>query len=174
MSTIVRLRGAMPLLLLLALTGCKEGANKEGAANQDAAKPGEGKQTQAPKPPTPQEQIQPNDMRKGIGKYLPSVNRAFLATDLQSIAKLYEAELLAGNSPKSVKDLSGLEPRVVREINDGLYVVLWNAKPNTPGTAVVAYEKDADTKGGMVANLTGSVTKMSVQEFKAAPKASGN
>jgi hypothetical protein len=113
------------------------------------------------------------DVRKGVGKMLPNVQRHDAGMDLRNIAQLYSADALGGTPPKKLEDLKGLDARAAQAVKDGLYVVLWGAAPNAPGTAVVAYEKDVPAKGGMVANLTGTVSRMTPQEFQAAPKASG-
>jgi hypothetical protein len=161
MTSIGRLRSVLPLAALLALAGCKEEAGKQGDAKQGAAPPA------APGGPSRQ------DIRTGVGKMLPSVQRGFAELDLQNIAKLYAADALAGMAPKKIEDLKGIDGRTIQAVKSGQYVVLWGASPNSPGNAVVAYEKDVPTQGGMVATLTGAVTRMSPQEFQAAPKASG-
>jgi len=148
MKAIGRLWGVLPLALLLAFAGCKQDKEEEGPSKAD--------------------------IRKGIEKRAPLVQRHDAGMDLRNIAQLYCADALGGSPPKKLEDLKGLDRATMQAINDGTYVVLWNAGPNTPGTAVLAYEKSVPTKGGMVANFTGTVLRMSPQEFKAAPKASGN
>jgi hypothetical protein len=155
MSTGVRLRGVWPLALLLVLAGCKEQA-----ANQSG--PGPAPAAQGPTR---------EDVRQGVGKMLPSVQRHDAGMDLRNIAQLYFADAQLGSPPKKVEDLKGLDAKTVQAIKDGIYVVLWNANPNAPGTAIVAFEKNVPKNGGMVADMTGSVKKMTPQEFLAAPKA---
>lgn len=139
------------LLLGLLLVGCKKG----GQAKQED----EG--------PTRQ------DIRAGVGKMLPSVQRFDAAQDLRNIAQLYSAAALLGTAPKKVEDLPELPNQLAQAIRDGVYVVLWNAAPNAASSTVVAYEKDVPDKGGMVAKLGGQVERMTAQEFQTAPKASG-
>jgi hypothetical protein len=169
---------SLPTLLLFGLVctlaGCKPDAAKQGDGTSAVSKQA------ADAPPTAEKQTtvihdpsQPRgaNLRRGVGNMLPSVQRGFAELDLQNIAKLYCIEALAGNSPKKIESLGGLEPRVIQAVKSGEYVILWGAGANTPGTAVIAYEKDVPTKGGMVANFTGTVTRMTPQEFQAAPKA---
>jgi hypothetical protein len=168
MTTVGRLSLALPLVLTLA--GCKEGAATP-SAGPTGAKPAPAA-AEAPGKPAAAGPSK-EDIRKGIGKQLPLVQRGFAQLDLQNIAKLYAADALAGTPPKKVEDLAGLEPRVVQAIKGGQYVVLWNASPNAPGSAVVAYEKEVPAAGGMVATLNGAVNRMTPQEFREAPKAGG-
>jgi hypothetical protein len=156
------LHAAAPVGLLLALSGCKQ----EKAPEADSAPPGAAKKiTAVDEGPTRQ------DVRSGIGKMLPSVQRHDASLGLQEIAKLYSIDWTTGTPPKKVEDLKGLNAEIVKAVKDGVYVVLWNAKSGAPGTAIVAYEKDVPTKGGMVADLNASVRRMTAQEFQAAPKA---
>jgi hypothetical protein len=158
MTAGVWLRSALTAAILLAPAGCKE-PKTEGNAKQRAA---------AADGPTKE------DIRKGIEKRAPLVQRHDAGMDLRNISQLYIADALGGVAPKKLEDLRGLDARTIQAVKDGVYVVLWGANPNAPGTAIVAYEKDVPTKGGMTANMTGSVVRMTPDEFKAAPKASGN
>jgi hypothetical protein len=121
--------------------------------------------------PPPEEGPTKEDIRKGIGKMLPSVQRHDAGMDLRTIAQMYAADHLLGSAPKKLEDLQNLDRRTAGLVKDGTYVVIWNAAPNTPGTALIAYEKDVPMAGGMVADLTGAVRRMTPLEFDAAPKA---
>jgi hypothetical protein len=160
------LSGALALGLTLSAAGCKQEKAPETEDKPPAVKP-PSKVTPVPDLPSR------TDVRSGIGKMLPSVQRHDAGMDLRNIAQLYAADHLTGSPPKKVEDLKGLDARAVEAIKDGTYVVLWNANPNAPGTAIVAYEKDVPTKGGMAADLTGTVKRMTAQEFQTATKASG-
>jgi hypothetical protein len=162
MTTSERLRSALVLVPLLVLAGCGDQSAKQSDANPAAASPAAGTQPYGPV-----------NVRSGVGKLLPSVQRGAAELDLQNIAKLYAADLLTENAPKKVEDLKGLDPRVVKAVKDGEYVVVWNAAPATSLSAVIAYERDVPKQGGMVAKLDGSVTKMTPKEYETAPKATG-
>jgi hypothetical protein len=148
------LAGALSVMLVLAAIGCKKHAAPAEGAN-----------------PPPEEGPTKEDIRKGIGKMLPSVQRHDASMDLRTIAQLYAADALGGSAPKKLEDLKGLDGRTAGLVKDGTYVVIWNASPNTPGTALIAYEKDVPKAGGMVADLTGAVRRMTALEFDSAPKA---
>jgi hypothetical protein len=155
MTAGVWLRSAVTAAMLLSLVGCKE-PKSGGKGDQFSEGPSR------------------EDIKKGIEKRAPIVQRHDAGMDLRTIAQMYAGDWLGGVAPKKLEDLKGLDARTVQLVQDGVYVVLWGASPNAPGTAIVAYEKNVPTKGGMVVNLTASVSRMSPQEFKAATKASGN
>jgi hypothetical protein len=146
------LTGVLSVMVVLAAIGCKK-PKAEGS-----------------KPPE-EEGPTKEDIRKGIGKMLPSVQRHDAGMDLRNIAQLYAADALGGSAPTKLEDLRDLDARAKRFVQDGTYVVIWNAAPNTPGTALIAYEKNVPKEGGMVADLTGAVRRMTPLEFEAAPKA---
>jgi hypothetical protein len=156
-----RLQTAVPFAMLLALSGCKQ----EKAPEADVASAAVKQKTTVPEGPSR------DDVRTGVGKMLPSVQRHDAGMDLRNIAQLYAADFALGSPPKKVEDMKELDARAVQAVKDGAYVVVWNASPNSPGSAIVAYEKDVPTNGGMVADLTGAVRKTTPQEFKTAPKA---
>jgi hypothetical protein len=169
MTTVGRLSGALPLVLALAVAGCKEGAAKP-SAGPAGAKPAPA----AGNPSKPAaEGPSKEDVRKGIGKQLPLVQRFDAGKDLRTLAQLYYADYLSDTPPKKVEDLRDLPASVVNAIKQGEYVVVWNAGKTTPGNAVIAYEKHVPAAGGMVATLNGVVTRMTPQEFREAPKAGG-
>jgi hypothetical protein len=157
MTVIEHRRSVLLLALLLALAGCKKEKANPPAAGASPANDGPSKA----------------DIRAGVGKMLPSVQRDTAGMDLRNIAQLYATSLLTGTSPKKIEDFRDLDPRTVQAVKNGEYVVLWNANPNAPTNAIVAYEKEVPTRGGMVASLSGTVTRMTTAEFQAAPKASG-
>lgn len=154
MTAIGRLRGVVLLALLLALAGCKK-----------------------PKPTQPEADEGPSkrDIVRGIGRELPIVQRGLAGADLRTLAQLYIFASQAGTPPKKVEDLKELDAQTVKAIKEGDVIVVWNASANTtPGGAVIAYEKDVPTRGGMAATFDGSVRQMTPQEFKAAPKVAGH
>jgi hypothetical protein len=153
------LNGAL-LAALLASGGCKEAKQGDAKAN-------------ATNPPATAEGDTRGDVQRGVGKYLPSVQRGMAQIDLQTLAKAYAFDLLNDAPPKKIEDLKDLDKRIVNAVKDGSYVVIWNVNKQTPLTSVIAYEKEAPQQGGVVAKLDGSAMKMSKQEFDAAPKAAG-
>jgi hypothetical protein len=127
---------------------------------------------------TPTEEVQdgPRNQReilKGVGNTLPSVGRILSITDLKAFADLYIAHSLAnGKPPANLEELTDVPKPVVDAIKDGSYVVNWNVGGHgEPSTAAIAYEKTAPEKGGVVATLGGSVTKMTPDEAQDAIKA---
>ena len=113
----------------------------------------------------------------GVGAVLPSVGRQAGLADLEQLGKYYLADATLGQSPKRLEDMSELKrdlPKVYQAIQEGRYVVFWNASLNTPAGAsntILAYGKDAPTKGGVVLFLDGSARNVTAQEFQAAAKA---
>ena len=77
-------------------------------------------------------------------------------------------------APSQLSDLSkkqyeGVYPRGVAALKQGSYVMVWGVNSKDAGT-VLAYEKDAPTKGGAVLMADGTVKDMTAEEFKAAKK----
>ena len=62
-------------------------------------------------------------------------------------------------------------PEVVKLISGGQCVVVWGCGIKSGSSAVLAYGKDAETKGGPVLLQDGTVKSMTAAEFAAAPKA---
>jgi hypothetical protein len=96
----------------------------------------------------------------------PSKDLRYLALYLQNHAK-------NGLLPAKLEELTDLKrdlPQVYQAIQDGAYVVSWGAPLNS-AEAIVAYERDAPSKGGAVIAGDGSVRVLSAEEFRTAPKA---
>jgi hypothetical protein len=153
------------VLLAALLPGCKKKSKPDAAA------------TSAPAAPQglPPGGLQPAGANPGVMSTLPSVGRTNPGNDLKQIGLYYLNFATTGRSPSWLEDLADLKrdlPRVYQAIQDGVYVVYWNA-PTTGASsqAVLAYVHDVPTRGGMVLLLDGSVTQMSPQEFQAAPRA---
>src|SRR5947208_3299465 len=72
-------------------------------------------------------------------------------------------------SDLSKKQYEGVYPRGVAALKQGSYVMVWGVNSKDSGT-VLAYEKDAPTKGGAVLMADGTVKDMTAEEFKAAKK----
>jgi len=102
-------------------------------------------------------------------------------TLLQEVNDLLRAGGPPGRLPGKVSDLDRAKemfPRAYETVKSGKVVVLWGAPTQGEGDVgkdekVVAYEKQTPTEGGYVLLSAGSVTKMTAEEFKAAPKAAG-
>jgi hypothetical protein len=153
-------RIAVLVLCLALLPGCKK---KPAAAQADN-----------PPPPAPAEPngggLQPRGVNPGVMSMLPSVGRLNPSNDLRQIGLFYLAN---GRSPSRLEDMADLKrdmPLVYQAIEDGVYVVYWNAPMNGSSRAILGHVRDAPTKGGVVLLLDGSVTNMTPEEFKAAPK----
>jgi hypothetical protein len=138
-----------------------------------------GTPTTSPPPPSPgPSSVMPSGGGGGgVGAVLPSVGRNTGLVDLQHIGKYYLADATLGQPPKRLEDMSELKrdlPKVYQAIQEGQYVVFWNANLNTPaGTSntILGYVKDVPTKGGVALFLDGSARNVTVQEFQAAAKA---
>lgn len=91
---------------------------------------------------------------------------------------LHSAAGATGRVPAHVADLSRyqkMSPRGYEAVKSGDIVVLWGAAVKGEedvgkDETVLAYEKDVPTEGGYVLLSAGTVTKMTVAEFQAAPK----
>jgi hypothetical protein len=76
-----------------------------------------------------------------------------------------------GRLPAKLDELADLKremPQVYQAIRDGAYVVSWGVPHSTE--AIVAYERDAPSKGGVVLTGDGSVRVLSADAFQAAAK----
>ncbi|MBY0457512.1 MAG: hypothetical protein K2V38_09265 [Gemmataceae bacterium] len=105
------------------------------------------------------------------------------ADELREVGSLAAAHTAKGRKvAPTAAELAGYEatfPVAVKAIKAGDVVVLWGAAPaaegdvasGKAGTAVVAYEKKAETEGGWVLLQSGDAKQMTADEFKAAPKA---
>jgi hypothetical protein len=82
-----------------------------------------------------------------------------------------------GKAPSGLEELQekrGSFPTLYQQIQDGQFVVIWNAK--FPGRGeendkyILAFPKSAAEKGGLVLRGGGSWKEMTAEEFKATPK----
>jgi prepilin-type processing-associated H-X9-DG protein len=118
----------------------------------------------------------------GITKRLPAVGRAIVLNDLRQLGLLYHQHIAAsGEGPADLaawQDLRRDLPDVYQAIGDGRLIVVWGVRladqPAGAARSILAYEKDAPTRGGNVLMADGSVRTMSLSEFQAAPRARGN
>src|SRR5262249_24970573 len=78
------------------------------------------------------------------------------------------------NGPRGIEDPAAVaddaeSQQAVRNLQQGRYVFLWNVKllghPHGTDQLVLAYEKDAPTKGGYVLFLDAHVAHMSAPQF---------
>lgn len=102
----------------------------------------------------------------------PAVDRAEAAVDLKEIGTYYQLHQADGTAARAgvLKDIQHDHPQLYKWIQEGRYILL-NGDPGQSATAVIAYEKDAPTQGGMVLTCDFTPQRMTVQEFQAAPKA---
>jgi hypothetical protein len=95
-----------------------------------------------------------------------------MLTELGEALKTTAAD---GNKPPSrLAEFERIEPMAPTAsplVRSGELVYLWGAGYAAGGTKVVAFEKKAESEGGLVLLQDGSVKKMSAEELKAAAKA---
>src|SRR5262249_55131380 len=103
----------------------------------------------------------------------PTVQRQ--KSELSEIYDMYAHFLKSQDrAPKQLSDLTKKEyegPFLVghQALASGKYLVVWGVNSKDPGT-VLAYEKDAPTRGGAVLMADRTVKTMSAEEFKAAKR----
>jgi hypothetical protein len=129
----------------------------------------------APAPSTPPAGPPPNNDPRGKipAGLLPAVDRFDAGTDLHQLGEMYKAATV-DRGPANVQEMGNLQlqaPQLYKAIQEGRYVLYWGVNPLAPANAVLGYEKDAPSKGGVVLLMDGSVHPMSAEEFKTAPKA---
>jgi hypothetical protein len=104
---------------------------------------------------------------RGEGNAMPNPNENMrrLAVYLQQYGK-------DGRLPAKLDDLTDLKrdlPLVYQAIQDGACVVSWGAPYEAED--IVAYERDAPSKGGVVLTGDGGTRRVSAEEFRTARKA---
>jgi hypothetical protein len=88
----------------------------------------------------------------------------------------YFPAVLDGHPPKNLDEL-GIKkdnPKLYEVLNDPAkgVIIFWNVNfNNLPEPAILAYNHDVPTKGGIVLMTNGSVRRMTVDEFNNTPKA---
>jgi hypothetical protein len=100
---------------------------------------------------------------------------------LSELASLFRAfTKMNKRPPKNFNEIASLEqgyPTAIRKLRSGELVVQWGAplsSQDNASTTVLAYNKEVPEQGGNVLMQDGTtVQKMSAEEFKAAPKATG-
>lgn len=95
-------------------------------------------------------------------------------TDVAGLLRDYTAQYNKG--PAKLTDTAKNEPlysRGYRAVKSGEVIVVWGAPMPAEGggTGVIAYEKKAETEGGIVLLQNGELQEMTAEEFRAAPKA---
>jgi hypothetical protein len=76
--------------------------------------------------------------------------------------------------PKKLQEFLPYEPMApmaAEPLKDGRLVYYWGAGLKTGGSAIIAYEKDAESKGGWVLLEDNSVKKLTSEQFATASKA---
>lgn len=116
---------------------------------------------------------------------VPSAGAADDSLYLQTLGDDYRLYSIAKKQPpRKVDDMKALQTIVspaVEAARKGDIVVLWGATlPDTneepgqsPAPEILAYGKDVPEKGGYVLHLDRTVSQMTAEEFKAAPRAPG-
>jgi hypothetical protein len=121
-------------------------------------------------PPPPPVSSDPRDkIPHGIA---PAIDRAEAAVDLKEIGTYYQLHQTDGLTARDgvLKDIQHDHPKLAKWIQDGEYILL-KGDPAGAADAVIAYQKDAPTQGGMVLLLDFVPHRMTAQEFQAAAKA---
>jgi hypothetical protein len=97
--------------------------------------------------------------------------------ELGEIHEIYQEYMKINNQrpPKQMSDLKQKQFEVVNPqgfgaMQRGQYVVVWGVDINKDSGAVLAYEKDAPKKGGVVLTASGKVKMMSAEDLQAALK----
>ena len=113
----------------------------------------------------------------GISKTLPAVGRELAMKELRDLSTYYFLYVgTSKNGPAKLEDLQELKkdlPNLYQALVDGRYVVIWNARIDGSSRSILAYEKDAPTKGGVALLGDQSVKQMSLAEFQGAMKTQG-
>jgi hypothetical protein len=76
--------------------------------------------------------------------------------------------------PSKIEDLGLDKPdgrQILKLINDGEIVVVWNVSDNNTNCQILAYEKATPTQGGLALRRDGSVGSITAEEFKEYQKA---
>ena len=116
------------------------------------------------------------DSQPAVGSVRATVARDEGLVDLKEIAMFYQIHQADGAQAQALvlKDLQHDHAKLFQAIQAGTYVLLPGDPSNTPAGAsntIVAYMRDAPTRGGVVALADGSARNMPTpQEFQAAGK----
>jgi hypothetical protein len=116
------------------------------------------------------------DSQPGAGSVRATVNRDEGLIDLKEIAMDYQLHQADGPQARELilKDLQHDHAKLYQAVQEGRYVLLSGDPSNAPAgssATIVAYMRDAPTRGGVVALLDGSARNMpTAQEFQAAGK----
>jgi hypothetical protein len=116
------------------------------------------------------------DSQPAAGSVRATVDRDEGLIDLKEIAMWYQIHQADGAQARELvlKDLQHDHAKLYQAVQEGRYVLLSGDPSNAPAGAsatVVAYMRDAPTRGGVVALLDGSARNMpTAQEFQAAGK----
>jgi hypothetical protein len=94
--------------------------------------------------------------------------------DLHDIYQAFLASWTNLQDAGSLEDLKPyLEPKLLQSINDGRYVIVFGHNPRLvmrKDNVILAYEKDAPSKGGEIVTLAGSNKTMTATELENAIK----
>jgi hypothetical protein len=100
-----------------------------------------------------------------------------IQSDLTGIYDLYTMYAKTNQKPPqrttdlTTKEQQAIAPAATRALTSDEYVIVWGADLASKDAAVLAYQKAAPNEGGWVLLRDGTVKQMTVDEFKAAPKA---
>jgi hypothetical protein len=95
---------------------------------------------------------------------------------LTKVYEVYQLYIKNHQSPPTkladFKTYEGSHPAAVDALKQGKYDVVYGVS-GKDGATVLAYEKDAGSKGGLVLMADGTVKQMSAEQFNAAKKGGG-
>jgi hypothetical protein len=104
---------------------------------------------------------------------MPAVDRFDAGEDLHQLDLFYKSATVE-RGPANVREMGNLQlqaPKLYKALQEGRYVLYWGANPLASANAVLGYEKNVPTQGGVVLLMDGSIQRMTAQEFNAAPRA---
>jgi hypothetical protein len=112
-----------------------------------------------------------------------TAERPRASNELRQIALFYSQYCdETGRPPASMQDfvdyLQRDAPPEAKCIQEGIYLVFWNANLNAlpagRSATILAYTRDTPTEGGLAAMADGSVQRITPQQFAATAKAGGD
>jgi hypothetical protein len=104
----------------------------------------------------------------------PAVKRTIEAIQMSQLYTYYLSAVLEGHPPKNLDDLGIKQqnPKLYDVLQEKGVIIFWNVSlMNLPEAAILAYNHDVPTKGGVVLLTNGSARRMTVDEFNNTPKA---
>jgi hypothetical protein len=156
-------------LLLFAFAGMLFGAGCRPASSPPTAS------SAAPKAPAgvTSRTEQALDSQPAVGSVRATIERDKGLVDLNQIALFYANDQADGGQVREsvIKDLQKNMPKAYQAVQQGDYILLSGDPGRAPAGAshtIVAYTREAPTRGGVAAFLDGHTRNLTAQEFQAA------